>query len=102
MPDIDWNSLSFSYTRTRTIVYSRCIDGKWETPVVTEDFSVVLNPFAGVFHYAPSFNGLNKETGNNGCLFLESPLSQCRSVYRSILFVLQSGSRRVRLLFADR
>ena len=74
MPNIDWNNLSFSYTRTRTIVYSRCVDGKWETPVVTEDFNLVLNPFAGVFHYAPScFEGLKVFRGVDGRLRMFRP-----------------------------
>ena len=74
MNNIDWNSLSFSYTRTRTIVYSRCIDGKWESPVVTEDFNFVLSPFAGVFHYAPScFEGLKAYRGVDGKIRLFRP-----------------------------
>ena len=74
MPNIDWNNLSFSYTRTRTIVYSRCIDGKWETPVATEDFNLVLNPFAGVFHYAPScFEGMKAFRGVDGRVRLFRP-----------------------------
>ena len=67
MIDIDWTKLSFSYTKTRTIVFSRCIDGNWETPVETEDFNLALSPFAGVFHYAPScFEGLKAFRGVDG------------------------------------
>ena len=54
MKNIDWSKLSFSYTQTKALVYSRCIDGKWETPTVTENFNICLNSFAGIFHYAPS------------------------------------------------
>ena len=53
MSNIDWSKLSFSYTQTKALVYSRCIDGKWESPVVTEDFNIGLSSFAGIFHYAP-------------------------------------------------
>ena len=72
--NIDWTKLSFSYTKTRTIVYSRCIDGKWETPVVTEDLNLALSPFAGVFHYAPScFEGLKAYRGVDGKIRLFRP-----------------------------
>ena len=27
MSNIDWSKLSFSYTQTKALVYSRCIDG---------------------------------------------------------------------------
>ena len=54
MSNIDWSKLSFSYTQTKALVYSRCIDGKWESPVVTEDFNIGLSSFAGIFHYALS------------------------------------------------
>lgn len=53
MKNIDWSKLSFSYTQTKALVYSRCIDGKWETPTVTENFNICLNSFAGIFHYSP-------------------------------------------------
>ena len=46
MVNIDWSKLSFSYTQTRALVYSRCINGAWEKPVVTEDFNIPLSSFA--------------------------------------------------------
>lgn len=67
MKNIDWSKLSFSYTQTKALVYSRCIDGKWETPTVTENFNICLNSFAGIFHYAPScFEGLKAFRGVDG------------------------------------
>lgn len=53
MKNIDWSKLSFSYTQTRALVYSRCIDGKWESPVVTEDFNICFNCFAGNISLRP-------------------------------------------------
>ena len=88
MPNIDWNSLSFSYTKTRTLVYSRCIDGKWETPVVTEDFNLLLNPFAGVFHYAPScFEGLKAFRGVDGRIRLFRPDMNARRMQDSAAYL---------------
>lgn len=72
--NIDWTKLSFSYTPTKCMVYSRCIDGKWEEPQVTEDFHFNLNPFGGVFHYAPScFEGLKAFRGVDGRIRLFRP-----------------------------
>lgn len=74
MANINWSGLSFSYTPTKAIVYSRCIEGEWETPVVTEDFNFSLNTFAGVFHYAPScFEGLKAFRGADGRVRLFRP-----------------------------
>ena len=74
MKNIDWSKLSFSYTQTKALVYSRCIDGKWETPTVTENFNICLNSFAGIFHYAPScFEGLKAFRGVDGRIRLFRP-----------------------------
>ena len=74
MKNIDWSKLSFSYTQTRALVYSRCIDGKWEAPTVTEDFNIGLSSFAGIFHYAPScFEGLKAFRGVDGKIRLFRP-----------------------------
>ena len=74
MVDIDWSKLKFSYTKTRAIVYSRCIDGEWEAPVLTEDFNITLSSFAGVFHYAPAcFEGLKAFRGVDGKIRLFRP-----------------------------
>ena len=74
MSNIDWSKLSFSYTQTKALVYSRCIDGKWESPVVTEDFNIGLSSFAGIFHYAPScFEGLKAFRGVDGKIRLFRP-----------------------------
>ena len=50
MIDIDWTKLSFSYTKTKSFIYSRCIGGNWEKPVVADDMSISLSTFAGIFH----------------------------------------------------
>ena len=74
MVNIDWSKLSFSYTQTKTLIYSRCIDGKWEEPVETEDFNIPLSSFAGVFHYAPAcFEGLKAFRGVDGKIRLFRP-----------------------------
>ena len=64
MEKIDYSKRSFNYYPTNGIVYSKCVDGRWSKPVVTNDFNFSLHCFAGVFHYAPScFEGLKAYRG---------------------------------------
>ena len=59
MEQIDWKSLGFDAFRTRTVVLSRYQEGRWSAPEKSESFSLTLNPFAQVLHYAIScFEGL--------------------------------------------
>ncbi len=84
MKNIDWNSLSFSYTPTKALVYSRCIDGKWESPVVTDDFSLPLSSFAGVLHYSSTcFEGLKVFRGVDGRLRMFRPDMNAKRMHDS-------------------
>ena len=88
MKNIDWSKLSFNYTETKALVYSRCIDGKWESPVVTEDFNIALNSFAGIFHYAPScFEGLKAFRGVDGKIRLFRPDCNARRMASSAKYL---------------
>ena len=88
MVNIDWTKLSFSYTQTRALVYSRCIDGAWEKPVVTEDFNIPLSSFAGIFHYAPScFEGLKAFHGVDGRIRLFRPDRNARRMKDSAIYL---------------
>ncbi|MCI2133733.1 MAG: branched-chain amino acid aminotransferase [Bacteroidales bacterium] len=74
MIDIDWTKLSFSYTKTKSFIYSRCIGGNWEKPVVADDMSISLSTFAGIFHYGPCcFEGLKAFRGEDGKIRLFRP-----------------------------
>ena len=91
MVNIDWSKLSFSYTQTKALVFSRCIDGAWEKPVVTEDFNIPLSSFAGIFHYAPScFEGLKAFRGVDNKIRLFRLSSWTLLGLWIILFVLVS------------
>jgi len=88
MVNIDWSKLSFSYTQTRALVYSRCINGAWEKPVVTEDFNIPLSSFAGIFHYAPScFEGLKAFRGVDGKIRLFRPDRNARRMKDSAIYL---------------
>ena len=74
MAEIDYSKRSFNYYPTNAIVYSKCIDGRWSKPVVSEDFNLSVHCFAGVFHYAPScFEGLKAFRGVDGRVRLFRP-----------------------------
>ena len=88
MVNIDWSKLSFSYTQTRALVFSRCIDGAWEKPVVTEDFNIPLSSFAGIFHYAPScFEGLKAFRGVDNKIRLFRPERNARRMKDSAIYL---------------
>ena len=64
MEPIDYSKRSFNFYPTNGIVFSKCIDGRWTKPEITNDFNLSLHCFAGVFHYAPScFEGLKAYRG---------------------------------------
>ena len=65
--NLDWNSLSFSYTKTPLRFVSRFREGSWDEGELTEDGTVVLHESAGVLQYAQScFEGLKAYTSKSG------------------------------------
>ena len=67
MAEIDYSKRSFNYYPTNAIVFSKCENGRWSKPEVSDDFHFNLHCFAGVFHYAPScFEGLKAYRGADG------------------------------------
>ena len=67
MANIDWSKLTFSYTKTNTILRSTFKDGAW-TPVesLTDDY-ISLSAYAGALHYAiECFEGLKAYTTEDG------------------------------------
>lgn len=65
--DLDWDSLSFSYTKTPLRFVSRFREGSWDEGKLTEDGTVVLHESAGVLQYAQScFEGLKAYTSKSG------------------------------------
>ena len=88
MNKIDWNKLSFGYIPTKAYVYSRCIGGNWEKPVVTEDFTLTLSTFAGIFHYSPScFEGLKAFRGVDNKIRIFRPDCNARRMQDSAKYL---------------
>ena len=81
--NLDWNSLSFSYTKTPLRFVSRFREGSWDEGELTENGTVVLHESAGVLQYAQScFEGLKAYTSKSGKIVCFAPTST-RSAWRN-------------------
>ena len=84
MSTIDWSKLTFSYTKTNTILKTVYKDGEW-SPVesLTED-DITLSAFAGTLHYAiECFEGLKAFRGKDGRVRLFRPEENAMRLRRS-------------------
>ena len=86
--NIDYSKRSFNYYPTNAIVLSKCIDGKWTEPEVTDNFNLSLHCFAGIFHYAPScFEGLKAFEGADGKVRLFRPDENAKRMISSAQYL---------------
>ena len=84
MANIDWSKLTFSYTKTNTILKTTFKDGAW-TPVesCTDDY-LHLSAYAGALHYAiECFEGLKAFRGKDGSVRLFRPEENAKRLQRS-------------------
>jgi len=84
MANIDWSKLTFSYTKTNTILTTTFKDGAW-TPVEshTDDF-LHLSAYAGALHYAiECFEGLKAFRGKDGRIRMFRPEENAKRLQRS-------------------
>ena len=84
MSNIDWSKLTFSYTKTNTILKTTFKDGAW-TPVesLTDDY-LSISSFAGALHYAiECFEGLKAFRGKDGRIRLFRPEENAMRLRRS-------------------
>ncbi len=88
MANIDWKNLTFSYTKTATILRSVYRDGAW-TPVesLTDD-NITLSSYAGALHYAiECFEGLKAFRGKDGKVRLFRPEENAKRLQRSAKYL---------------
>ena len=88
MANIDWSKLTFSYTKTNTILKTTFKDGAW-TPVesLTDDY-ISLSAYAGALHYAiECFEGLKAFRGKDGRIRLFRPEENAMHLIRSAKFL---------------
>ncbi len=88
MTGIDWSKLTFSYTKTNTMLCSRCIGGQW-TPVESRtDDNISISAFAGGLHYAiECFEGLKAFRGKDGKVRLFRPEENAKRLQRSAKYL---------------
>ncbi|MBO5419846.1 MAG: branched-chain amino acid aminotransferase [Bacteroidales bacterium] len=88
MSTIDWSNLSFSYTKTNTILRTVYKDGEW-SPIesLTDDY-LILSAFAGSLHYAiECFEGLKAFRGKDGRVRLFRPEENALRLQRSAKYL---------------
>ena len=62
-PEIDWDSLTFSFTQTDRMYMAKCeIGGEWERGAMKDYEDLVISPAAGVLNYGQGlFEGLKAQ-----------------------------------------
>ena len=88
MAEINWNALTFSYTKTNTILTTTFKNGAW-TPVEshTDDY-LKLSAFSGSLHYAiECFEGLKAFRGKDGRIRLFRPEENAKRLQRSAKYL---------------
>ena len=88
MANIDWSKLTFSYTKTNTILKAEFKDGAW-TPVasLTEDY-LHFSAYAGALHYAiECFEGLKAFRGKDGKIRMFRPEENAKRLQRSAKYL---------------
>ena len=88
MANIDWSKLTFSYTKTNTILKTVYKDGAW-TPIasLTEDY-LHFSAYAGALHYAiECFEGLKAFRGKDGRIRMFRPEENAKRLQRSAKYL---------------
>ena len=81
---MDWSKLTFSYTKTNTILCSYFRNGEW-TPVESHtDDTIKMSAFAGALHYSiECFEGLKAFRGKDGSIRMFRPEENAKRMQRS-------------------
>ena len=81
---MDWSKLTFSYTKTNTILCSYYRNGAW-TPVESHtDDTIKMSAFAGAIHYSiECFEGLKAFRGKDGSIRMFRPEENAKRMQRS-------------------
>ena len=88
MGNIDWSKLTFSYTKTATMLCCSFKDGKWGEVESRTDDSIRLSAFAGALHYSVEcFEGLKAFRGKDGKVRMFRPEENAARLQRSARFL---------------
>ncbi len=81
---IDWSKLSFSYTKTNTIVYAHYKDGKWSSVESRTNDDITINCMSSTLHYGMEcFEGLKAFYGKDGKIRIFRPDENAKRLRRS-------------------
>ena len=84
MANIDWSRLTFSYTKTNTILRCTFRDGKWGEVESFTDDDIRISSFAGALHYSiECFEGLKAFRGKDGKVRIFRPEENARRLQSS-------------------
>ena len=88
MANIDWTKLTFSYTKTDTILSCTYRDGKWGEVESHTDDNITISSFAGALHYSiECFEGLKAFMGKDGKVRIFRPDENAARLQRSARFL---------------
>ena len=88
MANIDWSKLTFSYTKTNTILSTTFKNGEWSPVESHTDDYVNVSSFCGAFHYAiECFEGLKAFRGKDGRIRLFRPEENAKRLIRSAKYL---------------
>lgn len=88
MANIDWSKLTFSYTKTNTILSTTFRNGEWSAVESLTDDNMTISTFAGALHYAiECFEGLKAFRGKDGKVRLFRPEENALRMQRSARFL---------------
>ena len=88
MANIDWSKLTFSYTKTNTILTTTFRNGEWSPVESHTDDYMKVSTFCGAFHYAiECFEGLKAFRGKDGRIRLFRPEENAKRLIRSAKYL---------------
>lgn len=88
MIDLDWSKLTFSYTKTASILCCKFKDGAWGEIESHSDDNILLSSYAGAFHYGiECFEGLKAFRGKDGKIRLFRPEENAKRMISSAGFL---------------
>lgn len=84
MQNIDWKSLTFSYTECAFMVRATYRDGQWGSLYATDDFKINIHAAAAALQYAQqAFEGLKAFRGEDGQIRLFRPTENAKRLQDS-------------------
>ena len=84
----DWSNLTFSYSKTNTILRTVYKDGAWSPVESLTDDNLKLSAFSGCLHYAiECFEGLKAFRGKDGKVRIFRPEENAKRLQRSAAYL---------------